>query len=197
MKDMPTKISETEQYIKNALLELSEAKRIDYHRRVSLAQTAYNDYKHAEIYRQVYENSAKRVNDLYFLKFILFGSIVALLIDWYFFSFLGWSIGVVILLIPICFGTTKILMNLEDSQAFMVSYWVHEKTKASSLAIHSGAGMYEINKIYRIEEEFKSENIKEINTEEDAVNFSGEKEDAIQLQWNKIYIRILNVIQSQ
>jgi len=197
MKDIPTKILETEQLIKNSLLELSEAKKIDYYRRVSLAHTAYNNYKNAEMYRQVYENSSKQINDIDLLKFLLFGSVVALLMDWYFFSFSGWSIGVVILLIPVCASGTIILLQLQDSSTFMVSHWMHERFKADSLATQSGAGMYEINKIYRIEEDYKSENIKEINTDQDALDFSGEKEGAVQLQWNKIYIRILNVIQSQ
>lgn len=197
MNDIPTKISETEQYIKSGLLELSEAQRIDYHRRVSLAHAAYNEYKNAEMYRQVCENSAKRISNPIFFKFTFFGSVIALLTDWYFSSFSGWSVGVVMLLLPICYGTDIILMQLRDSRAFMVSHWMHEKHKAGSLAQQSGAGMYEISKIYKIEDEFKSENIKEINTHEDALDFSGEKEDAIQLQWNKICIRILNLIQSQ
>lgn len=197
MKNIPIKIQETDQEIKRRLSELSEAKTIDYHRRVSLAHAAYSEYKNAAMFRKSYENASKKVHDVEFMKFTLFGSAIALFFDWFFFNFSGWSIGVVIVLIPICFGINTILVQLSDTRAFRVSHWMHEENKAGSLAIQSGAGMYEINKVYRIEEEFASENIKEINTHDDALAFSGEKEDAAQLQWNKIYLRILGLIETQ
>lgn len=197
MSDISTKILEAEQDIKNRISELSEAQKIDYYRRISLAHSAYNDYRHAEMFRKLYENSSKTINNTDLMKFALFGSVVALLIDWYFFGFIGWSVGVAILLIPVCFGSTTILMQFRDSKAFMVSHWMHEKNKASSLANQSGAGMYDINKVYRIEEEFESDKLKEINAAEDALTLSGEKEDAAELQWKIIYIRILNLIRSQ
>jgi hypothetical protein len=132
--------------------------------------------------------------DTELLKFIPIGAVAAILIDWLFFDFSGWSIGVTILLLPICAGISSLSMQSKDERAFRVSYWMHEKVKAGSLAAQSGVGLYEIQKVYTINEEFVSPNIKEIKTDDDALAFSGEKEDAAQLQWNKIYLAIQSAI---
>lgn len=194
MSDLSAKIDQTEQHINERLAEFSEAQKLDYYRRVSLAHSAYSQYSNAEMYRKVYEGTSKHHTDTEFLKFIPFGAVAAILIDWLFFNFSGWSIGVTILLLPICAGISALSMQSNDERAFRVSYWMHEKVKAGSLAAQSGAGLYEIKKAYTINEEYVSPNIKEIKTDDDALAFSGEKEDAAQLQWNKIYLAIQSSI---
>ena len=140
------------------------------------------------------ENTSKYRSDTEFLKFIPIGAAAAILIDWLFFNFSGWSIGVTILLLPICAGISALSMQSKDERAFRVSYWMHEKVKAGSLAAQSGVGLYEIKKAHTINEEYVSPNIKEIKTDDDALVLSGEKEDAVQLQWNKIYLAIQSAI---
>lgn len=197
MTDIAAKIQQTEQYVKERLAEFSEAQKLDYYRRVGLAHAAYNEYANAEMYRKVYENSSKKQIDADLIKFIPFGSIAALLIDWFFFNFSGWSIGVVILLVPICIGISTLSLQSSDERAFRVSYWMHEAIKAGSLATQSGVGLYEIKKVYKIREEYESPNIKEINTNDDVLAVSGEQEDAAQLQWNKIYLGIQSRVLGQ
>jgi hypothetical protein len=194
MSDLSAKIDQTEQYIQERLTEFSEAQKLDYYRRVSLAHSAYSQYSNAEMYRNLYENTSKYRTDGEFLKFIPIGAIAAILIDWLFFNFSGWSIGVTILLLPICAGISTLSMQFKDERAFRVSYWMHENIKAGSLAAQSGVGLYEIKKAYTINEEYVSPNIKEIKTDDDALAFSGEKEYAAQLQWNKIYLAIQGAI---
>lgn len=194
MTDTATRVSKTNQDIKDRLAALSEAQKLDYQRRVGLAHSAYNEYANAEMYRVVYENAAENHLRVNWMKFFFFGSIVALLIDWFFFNFVGWSWGVAIVLLPVCFGVSVITGELADARAYRTSQWMHEAIKAGSLATQSGVGLYEIKKVYKVEKEFESPNIKEINSEEESFVYAVEKDDAVQLQWNKVYLGILSAI---